>query len=63
MDSLILLMSFLPLYSPCFRLTFDITFLHPASSLSFRYSSLSCSSFLMFSAALSSFSFSFLLTN
>lgn len=63
MAYLIRLISFLPLYSPCLRLTFETTFFHPASSLSFLYYYLNSSSFLIFSLALSCFSSSFLFKN
>ena len=62
-DSLIRFISFLPLYSPCFRLILEITFFHPASSLSFLYAYLNSSYFLMFYLERSSFSCSFRLKN
>lgn len=57
--SLMRLISFLPLYSPCLRLTFLTTLGQPASSFIFLYSYLSFSSLWMFSSALSRFSWSF----
>lgn len=59
-DSLMRLISFLPLCSPCLTFIFVMTLRHPASTFSFASSSLFIDSFLMFSAALSIFSCSFL---
>jgi len=63
MDSLMRLISFLPLYSPCLRLILEMTFFQPASSLSFLFNSRSSSYFLTFSRERSSFSFSLRLRN
>ena len=62
-DSLMRLISFLPLYSPCFRLILEITFFHPAYWLNFLYDYLSSPYFLMFYLDLSSFSCSFRFKN
>ena len=63
MASLILVTSFLPLYSPCLKLTLAVTLYHPACPSNFLYCSLSRSYFCTFSCALSLFSCSFLAWN
>ena len=60
---LIRFISFFPLYSPCFKLILDVTFLHPASSVSFLYYYLNASSFFIFYLDLYCFSSSFFCQN
>ena len=60
---LIRFISFLPLYSPCFKLIFDVTFFHPASSVSLLYYYLKASSFFIFYLDLYCFSSSFFCQN